>query len=301
MDANEMPRTRSRLRSGPVAVAAVVMVCAARVLGGPQPIGNGTITVSYPTAVGAATFSGERDFRGAYFPDATPLGAAPNIKLFSSVDVYGRRANVAVQFPEVLGPDESLIAHAFLKLDNANDYFPGITPNADVTVQVENVHFAEPVTVDRSTFLFHTFWDVNQSDLLQDLYHHPHNLHTLTDPFRDAEMFHMAHEFVDQPAPHQVLGDLEPYIEITGDGTDTLGFIAAIPYDLFRHIHEEGQEVPEGLPAPHGFLEPFHFHFEYVVTAVPEPTSLVLLASSLFLRLRRQSLKFKVQKWISVF
>jgi hypothetical protein len=205
------------------------------------------------------------------------LAAAPNIKAFSAVDVYGRRARVAISYPEVLAPDESLIAHAFLKLDNSQDYFPGITEGAAVTVEVEGIHFDQPVDLDESTFLFHTLWDTNQSNLLDQYYDHEHNLHTLTDPFRDTEAFHLAHEFVDLPAPHQVFGDLAPYITITGDGTDTLGFVAMIPYDMFRHLHEEGQMVPDGLPAPHGFLEPYHFHFEYVVSVVPEPTTLALL------------------------
>ncbi len=257
---------------------------------GPTPQGESTITVSYPTTEGpTASFSGDRDYRGAYFPDATPLGTAPNIKVFQAVDVYGRRANVAAHDPSVLAESESLIAHAFLKLDNYGDYFPGIPADGVVTVAVENIHFNEPVDVDESTFLFHVFWDVNQSDQLHHYYDHPHNLHTLTDPFRDTEAFYMAHELVDLPAPHHVFGDLAPYMTISGQGTDTLDILAEIPYSLFKHLHEEGQVVPEGLPAPNGFLEPYHFHLEYVVSAVPEPATLALLGPIALLAFRRRS------------
>ncbi len=256
---------------------------------GPTPVGSSTITVSYPTGAGPASFSGDRDYRGVYFPDATPLGSAPNIKVFSAgPNVYGRRVNVHNEYPEVIADHESLIAHAFLKLDNSEDYFPGIPADGVVTVRVENVHFNEAVFVDESTFIFHTFWDTNQSDQLHHFYHHEHNLHTLTDPFRDTHEFELAGEFVHHPSPHHVLGDLAPYITITGEGTDTLDILAEIPYSLFRHIHEEGQHVPHGLPAPHGFLEPYHFHLEYIVSTVPEPGTLLLLASVSLITLRRR-------------
>jgi hypothetical protein len=246
--------------------------------GGPSPVGSSTITVSYPTHSGIASFSGERDYRGVYFPDATQLGSAPNIKVFSAgPNVYGRRVNVHNEYPEVIGDNESLVAHAFLKLDNDAVYFPGIPADGVVTLQVEGVQFDQPVFLDESTFLFHTFWDTEQSDQLHHYYDHAHSLHTLTDPFRDATQFELADEFVYQPSPHHVLGDLAPYITITGEGTDTLDILAKIPYSMFRHIHEEGQHVPDDLPAPHGFLEPYHFHLEYVVTAVPEPATLILL------------------------
>lgn len=82
---------------------------------------------------------------------------------------------------------------------------------------------------------------------------------------------------------HQNLGDIAPYITLLGDGTDTIGFLAEIPYSLFAHPHEghaggHHGDPYEGLPAPHGFLEPYHFHFETLLSAVPEPMTLTLLA-----------------------
>lgn len=258
-------------------------------LAGPAAVGESTITVSYPIEGGTASFSDERDFRGSYFPDAVPLGTAPNIKVFQAVNAYGRRVNVASQFPEVIGANESVVAHSFLKIDNNDDYFPGIPAEGTMTVRVDNIRFAEPVHLDESTFLLHVFWDLNQSDQLAEYYDHPHNLHTLTDPFRNAEEFHMAREIVDEPAPHHVFGDLAPLVTIGGQDTDTLNLLVNIPYAMFQHLMEEGQPVPEGLPAPHGFLEPYHFHLEYVVASVPEPGTLLLLLTAGLGAYRRRS------------
>lgn len=249
----------------------------------PIPIGESTVTVAYPTTGGSESFSADRDFRGTYFPDALPLDDAPNIKMFQAVNAYGRRVNVSNQFPDVIGDNESVVAHGFLKIDNNGDYFPGIPADGTVSVRIENIRFSEPVHLDESTFLFHTFWDLNQSDRLDRFYDHPHNLHTLTDAFRNEEEFRMAHEIVENPAPHHVFGDLGPLVTITGQDTDTLSILVEIPYEMFKHLHEEGQMVPDDLPAPHGFLEPYHFHLEYVVAAVPEPGSLILLGAAMLL------------------
>lgn len=270
------------------AAFALLAACTATAVAGPTPLGSSTVTVSYPTDADTATFSGARDYRGVYFPDATPLGSAPNIKVFSAVNVYGRRVNVSIQYPNVLADNESVVAHSFLKIDNYADYFPGIPADGVVTIHVAGIHFNEPVVLDESTFLFHTFWDTNQSDRLHHYYDHPHNLHTLTGSFRNTKEFYLAHEFVDDPAPHHVLGDLAPYVTITGQGTDTLDILAEIPYSMFKHLHEEGQTVPAGLPAPHGFLEPYHFHLEYVVRSVPKPATLLLLLVSAAMTARRR-------------
>jgi len=274
-----------------IAVGMYVMITmGTTALAGPIPLGESTVTVSYPTDSGNPSFSTDRDFRGTYFPDALPLGDAPNIKMFQAVNAYGRRVNVASQFPEVIGDNESVVAHSFVKIDNNGDYFPGIPANGTVSVRIDNIRFSEPVRLDESTFLLHTFWDLNQSDQLHHYYDHPHNLHTLTDPFRNEEEFHMAHEIVTDPAPHHVFGDLAPLTTITGQGTDTLSILVEIPYEMFKHLHEEGQMVPDGLPAPHGFLEPYHFHLEYVVAAVPEPGTIILLATAVVAaRFRRRA------------
>jgi hypothetical protein len=140
--------------------------------------------------------------------------------------------------------------------------------------------------VVESTFLFHTLWRDTQVDaLFPHHYHHQHNLHTETNPFRDASDFSRGGLFSDSPTNY-VLADVSPVFG--GNGTRMLSLSVRIPYDLLKNLEEMGHShVPPGLPAPHGFLEPFHFHFEYIV--VPEPASLLLFSPLLFLLRRRQS------------
>ncbi len=270
-------------------LSVVVTLSSGGAWAGPVPIAQSMISVSYPTGGGTSMFMGNRNFNGAVPSHATILDPASNIKVFQAVDVFGRRASVALQYPSVLGADESLISHNFFKANIANDYFPGIVQGGNVTFDIANIKFAEPVRVDRDTMIFHLFWATAQSEQLDHFYHHVHNLHTLTPTLRDEHEFHKAHELIDPP--HHVFGDMAPYISVLGDGTDTLRLMAAIPYDeFFKHLDEMGQIVPPGLPAPHGFLEPFHFHFEYVVSAVPEPASLsmLLVGGLLTARVRRR-------------
>ncbi len=236
------------------------------------PVGPATVSISYNTPEGVVTYSGLRDFNGSFPSDATILGGAPNIKAFNSVDTFGWR----LQVPGAVYPGESVITNAFFKINNGNDYFPGILENTDVTITVSGMEFDEPASIDASTFQLHTLWDADQADLLPNPYNHLHNFRTATNPFRDFDAFVDAGIFTDFPHPAYSLGDVAP--TIIGNGTTTLGYSLVVPYHLLRHLSEEhtgSQEVPPGLPAPHGFLEPFHFHAEYVVT--PEPSSLLLL------------------------
>lgn len=242
----------------------------------PVPIGNSVTTVTYETDAGLVSYSGIRNYNGLTPSDATILGEAPNIRSFNSANHFGRRTFLAQSnpaFEHIIGPNETLLAHTFFKSDNDGDYFPGIVEGSAVTVTVENIRFAHPVTVVHSTFLFHTLWN-EQADQLDHPYHHLHNIHTQTDPFRDSNDFFSGGLFTDFPSPNYLLSDVAPLF--TGNGTDTLGMTMTIPYELFRHLDEMGHgHVPHGLPAPHGFLEPFHFHFEYAVT--PEPATWLLL------------------------
>lgn len=268
----------------------------------PLPQGNATVNMSYPLAGGGTyNVSEERNFLGTNPSHATELGDNSNMSEFNSVNAFGRRMNVAAFYPQVLGPDESLISHSFFKLDNSGDLFPGISDNGMVTVSVQGIRFNEPVQIDNSTVLFHNLWDTSQFDtaILRGLFStdtHGHYFHTLTDPFRDAAQFQQVPGEFSPPnqMSHQNLGDMAPYITITGEGTDTLGFTASFPYDLLRHPHEHNDgghhgNPYEGLPAPQGFLEPFHFHFEYVVSAIPEPTTLALLSFGVLGVLRRRN------------
>jgi len=256
-------------------------LCATGAWAGPVPLGTDTITVSYPTAAGIVSYSGSRDYNGTSVSDATPLGAAPNIRAFNSygntLGVFGRRTDPALltnpAHQHVLQPGESLMTHAFFKSDNNGDFFPGLVQGGSVTIRVDNMQFDQPVHVLEDTLLFHVKWN----DQADGLYYTWDDHHTFTDPFRDFQDFRQVGLFTTYPTDNFILGDDQISWSITGQGTDTLGFQAVIPYDAFRNFEETMpyQNVPDGLPAPQGFLEPFHFHLEYVV--VPEPGTLALL------------------------
>lgn len=246
----------------------------------PVPIGQSQITLRYMTENGPVEFSDAREYTGG-----PPVDLDGNVKMFNSAGntatAFGRRTSLLANpiYANVLGPNETLVAHAFFKQDNDADYFPGIMHDSDITVRIENVQFAEPVTIQQDTMLFHTLWLSEQSDQLDDFYHHVHNIHTLTDPFRNADEFLAAGQFATSPDNFVIEQSAISY-SILGDGTDTLSFEFTFPYALMMNLeemHHQNPEIPVGLPAPHGFLEPFHFHFEYAV--VPEPGTILLLLS----------------------
>lgn len=257
---------------------------------GPVPTGPSTVTVTYESAGDPVHLSAIRAYNGSSPSDATSLNPVYNVKEFNSANGFGRRIAVAISYPKVIGPNETVISHNFFKTDISEDFFPGIAADGMVTFEVDAIQFDQPVWVEESTVIFHTLWDLGQiRSALHHPYHHAHNIHTLADELRDMDKFELTNEIND----HQdhMLGDMASRIIITGEGTDTLHFMAEVPYEMFRHLAEEGQEVMPGFPAPHGFLEPFHFHFEYVVTSVPEPCALLLLLSGggLLLHHRRKS------------
>jgi len=266
-------------------VACLAVASAAQA--GPVPIDDALITVSYPTADGlTASFSGSRDFAGVGPTDATVLGGAPNIRAFNSagdsLGVFGRRtAAVLLTNPahqDVILPGESLITHAFFKTDNNDVFFPDLADGGSVRVAVDDIHFAEPVHVVLDSLMLHVKWS-GQADSLPSPYIQLDDHHTYSETFRDFDDFRQTGLFTTFPTPNYVLGNDLIGWTISGDGTDTLSIEAVIPYDVFRNLEESvpGQTVPPGLPAPQGFLEPFHFHIEYLV--VPEPITLVLLAA----------------------
>lgn len=291
-------KTMNKLACGLIAASLITPAFA-----GPQPIGNATVTVSYPM-MGGGTYTAvePRNFNGTNPSDATNFGPAPtNMSMFNSVDVFGRRAHVAQIFPDVIAPSESLLTFSWYKIANSADLFPDIAHDATVTIKVEGIQFAEPVRFHVDTYLFHNLWDPQQFEtaILRGLFEtnmHGHYFHTLTNPFRDTAKFQQVPgEFSpDGQMVHQTFGSIAPMITLLGDGTDTLGFIAEIPYSLFAHPHEghngghQHGDPYEGLPAPHGFLEPYHFHFETLVSAVPEPASLLLLTLGGLTALRRK-------------
>lgn len=247
---------------------------------GPIPTGTATTTISYQTANGLVSVSGQRDYRGTGPTDASVLVGAENIKIFNSFNEFGRRPLVL----GAVGPNESYIAHAFYKADNNAEYFPGLVEGGDIHVQFENIQFDGPVTVDESTILFHALFSADQVDQLDDFYIHVQNHHTAVAAFRELEGFFTAGVFNHLPISTVILADIDPII--TGNGTDTIGIELTFPYAMLRNFEETGQTVPGFLPAPQGFLEPFHFHLEYVV--VPEPGSLALLLIGMAAIVRRR-------------
>jgi len=260
-------------------------------LAGPVPVGSADVTFSYMTDSGLYSTTDSVDFSGTGHDDATPLGGNKNLLYFNSVNVFGRRALV----PETIGPEETLLAHAFFK-DHGNHavYFEGIlNENTPVTLEVQNIHFEVPGYIQQETALWHKQWDADQADELFEsggsLYINVSNHDTLTDPFRDFKEF-FPQVFTDFPEPNYALAAIAGDVEWFGDGTDTIGFKVTYPYSMFKHFEENKDlPVPEDLPAPFGFLEPFHFHFEYLISSIPEPTTALLLGALLpWLVIRRR-------------
>jgi hypothetical protein len=269
----------------------LLIVALPAVYAGPMPVSDTGITVSYMAESGMVTINDTRGYTGG-----PPVDLGGNVKMFNSAGntqfSFGRRTSL-LQFPEhagVLRPGETLLAHAFFKQDEYGDFFPGIMHDSDVRIRIENVQFSEPVTVQQDTLLFHTLWLSDQSDELDNFYHHVHNIHTLNDPFRDEANFAAppAHLFATSP-DNFVLGQSEIDYTITGNGTSALTFEFTLPYVLLMNLeemHHQNHHIPHGLPAPHGFLEPFHFHFEYAV--VPEPATMILLLPAVAVALARR-------------
>lgn len=259
----------------------------------PVPVGTNSISVRYNTEAGLQSYSGLRDYSGVGPVSATNLGAAPNLTAFNSANEFGRRLTIShnPQFANVVHPDETIITNAFFKkLGNEDqDFFPGIMEDSNITVNIIGEQFDRPVTIDTSTLLLHVLWN-DQADQLDPPYHHLHNVHTYAANFRELDEFMQAGEFADHPVHNFALADEHIQWVLGGNGTDTLSVSATFPYHLLKSL-EEGEHgshmVPEGLPAPHGFLEPFHFHIEYAVT--PEPGTLVLLAFGAWAIARRRS------------
>jgi len=261
----------------------------------PTTMGSNTIRIEYETTGGPANFMQTLGYGGATPQDAVNLDAATNVGAFNSVNDFGRRTAVLPGNSSVSGENESLVTHAFFKVDGNQqfdpslDFFPEIDPESDITITVEDIQFDQPVSIVENSFLMHLFWNGLQVDSLglddqnqPRAYDNLHN-HYIPPDFRDLDEFiGTGRPFTNDPIPNfatfdQVtLADLDPQFNMTGVDTFDLSF--TFPYELLQHLQDDGMGVPQGsgLPAPGGFLEPFHFHLEYLVT--PEPSALTLVA-----------------------
>ena len=187
---------------------------------------------------------------------------------------------------QALLPGESLISHAFFKQDNGADYFPGLVNGSDITIS-STTNYSSPVQIVDDTVMFHVRWN-DQSDMLDPAYFNGDNHYTLTNSFRDLDSFLATGSFANLPVQTYILGSPVVQWNISGNGTDTITVDATFPYDALRNFEEDPNNPrdPMGLPAPGGFLEPFHFHIEFAV--MPEPTVLAMLAGAAGLAVLRR-------------
>lgn len=275
-----------------LATVAGVLTMAVPAAARPVPTGSSVTTISYQTAAGTQSFSQTLDYTGQSMADAIPLVGAPNVSSFNSVNSFGRRMFLESGGVDVIDDaTESLVTHAFFKIGIGDDFFPGILAGSDVTMQVSGITFDQPVAVDQSTVMLHALWKDAQVQSLTNGYFNLHNHHTLTDPFRDFSSFFPG-VFLDVPVANYTLDN--PLLDVTFLPTapNQYDLSATLSYDILEHLEEIALNLnanPEdvaGLPAPQGFLEPFHFHLEYVVT--PEPTTLVLLVPAVWALRRRR-------------
>jgi hypothetical protein len=262
-----------------IALAVALAMAHVALADGPLPVGNSSITVQYSTTTGMVNANGFRDYTGSQHHDATVLPGAPNLTAFSSVNDFGRRGQLLFnpQYANVIRPGESLIAHAFFKTEEGHHdaFFPDLSGDGRIHLTTRDT-FDRPVQVDPDTFMFHVLWDDMQNQELDQPYLWIDDHYTITPNFRDLDTFLQAGLFSNLPTPNYVQNSADLQYTISGDGTNTIQIELSFPYDLLRNLEEQGQTVPDHLPAPGGFLEPFHFHIEYVV--VPEPATLSLLA-----------------------
>jgi hypothetical protein len=271
----------------------------------PQPTGTAMTTVSYLNEVGGqSSYSEALNFHGpgASVADVNNIGNSPNIGGFIAYNTLGRRTDAIAADPSVQHANETLMRHGFYKAgaddsvnptSKANDFFSGIDADGNITITIENITFDRPVTVREDTFLLHALWDLDQVDLLDfgnvgapRAYNTPHNQHLVSN-FRDFDSFFLGGNapFDDNPANY-VENAITPVVSY--DAPNIIDISLTVPYRIFTHLEDDGLGIPNGvsLPAPGGFLEPFHLHLEYLVA--PEPGSLALLLSGVALIGRRR-------------
>jgi len=248
----------------------------------PKAVGTATVRVNYATADGVRQWSGNYNFAGRGPMDALPLnGAGGKMGYMNSINLFGRRPLV----PKGLRDDESVITNAFFK-ETANNrrlqpLFADIASRDTlITVELLNMKFDRRVELQADTLMLHVLWDIDQMDQLPRPYQQAHNHHTAEKSFRDFDHF-FPNIFSDHPRNY-TLGDLSSTgsVKVEGNGTHTLTLRVSFPYQIIRSLEEQGQQVPPHLPAPFGFLEPWHFHLEYAVRAVGVDTCAYTISKS---------------------
>lgn len=262
----------------------------------PVPSGTTNTSVTWQTDAGTGSASGTPAYAG--LPPAT-IDPTSNFTGFNSqgntLGVFGRRgAGVLLnngahpEWANVIRDGENMVSHAFFKADQSQSWFPNIADDGMITVSVQNIEFDQPAFIDESTLMLHMRW-ISISEQLDSPYLATDDHYLATDPFRDFDIFQQAGLLTNFPTPNYLNESSLVNWSITGNGTTSLGIEVSFPYSALRNFEEDPlnpQTVPEGLPAPQGFLEPNHFHIEY--TVAPEPGTLLLLAGGGFLAMRRK-------------
>jgi hypothetical protein len=265
----------------------------------PQPVGTSMTTVRYDTATTPQSYGRSFGYLGpgAGLGDIVNIGGAPNLGGFIAFNTLGRRTAVLGEAPTAQAANETLMRHGFYKagvndqLNKGDEFFTGIDTEGNITLEVTGITFDRPVKVREDTFLLHMLWDGGQvdgwgldGDLNARLFHT--NNHHLVSGFRDFSDFFLGSNPVFKTNPdNYIAGTIAPVV--TQTAPNIIDVSLTFPYRLLTHLEDDGMGPPANppLPAPGGFLEPFHFHLEYLV--VPEPGAGALLAATTVLISRR--------------
>ncbi|MEO1008110.1 MAG: hypothetical protein AAFX79_06065 [Planctomycetota bacterium] len=195
----------------------------------------------------------------------------------SFVAVGGTRIDLQQGHP--LG---SVVRVGFYKTDNKEPFFVDIKPGSVVEIHLSGVRFledAEPTVATAMQHLQYTLADVQSCGLdpsAIDQYNTSNPEDTLGDQVTERNARPGVLRLVAAGEPTERRRTLEPYeagrrgrdgepaerrgtIEFRRDAdTGAIGFVAQIPYELFRHVRDPWHRADPGT-----FFEPYHFHIEF--------------------------------------
>jgi hypothetical protein len=158
-------------------------------------------------------------------------------------------------------PAGAIVRVGLFKFDRDRLFFDDVAHGSEITIELTNVAFNQPVLPDPATLVHRLEYkteDVQACGLTVD----------------QAEMYNVASPDDDMGGailPQQVRfasldgsdpGDASIHLAVEADGTITM--VAAVPYRLLRHKGD-----PWGLEVPGTFFEPFHFDLEFQVLPAP--------------------------------